>query len=31
MDSVLDSGAIDYGLDSQMSHTEEYEIGICCF
>ena len=31
MVSVLVSSAVDRGLESRLSQTKDYKIGICCF
>jgi hypothetical protein len=31
MVSVLDSSAVDRGIESPSGQTKDYKIGICCF
>jgi hypothetical protein len=31
MVSVLDSSAVDRGIESPSGQTKDYNIGICCF
>jgi hypothetical protein len=31
MVSVLDSSAVDHGIESPSGQTKDYKIGICCF
>jgi len=31
MVSVLDSSAVDCGVEPRLGQTKDYDIGICCF